>query len=504
MHHREYFMTKQSIAYATIRFPDKNDTDSNIKVHLKYDNVTDGLRHIAREINFPFQDRWETHAQNKWNQQTFGKKLIETFGLKNFIDKRFSQDILDSWGFGELEAFGVKAEKNVAYIRQFTIKKLDNNSIEISRDFEINKNFLNALIDEVGAHFWQGSFFKDKDNIAHAKIHFPQEDDKQGSIKVYVSCQNVSASLSYIARAINFPVNDEWNQRQLAIQLIKAHGNDNIAHINQFTIKRLDNNSIKTSFSFEISKQFIGKFIYEKTGLGGWEDSFCCGYITEDEEDFTTSQLTTRELLSRYFYRQQWRDDAWDWWVSLSDSTKFVLLEQFGETEWSADRSELQLDFFGHKITLTFDDGPWIDNSELDLYNKDKMMVYLEEYILSLEEVYWNGLVDYCWHELTHLEQLETLSLYHPCSLGGYDEEETDFSSLLALVHLPHLKTLNLKREDFFINGFNTEILSKFVRLEKLIVHEPYVEEEKQYANRQKLKERLPNCKITEEEELDD
>lgn len=79
--------------------------------------------------------------------------------------------------------------------------------------------------------------------------------DDSGTIKVLRTYDNVIESLRNISAEVGFEYDENWNTRTFGSKLVKAYGNNNIAHIGEYGVKILESGSIK---SFRLYSNTIG------------------------------------------------------------------------------------------------------------------------------------------------------------------------------------------------------------------------------------------------------
>lgn len=71
-------------------------------------------------------------------------------------------------------------------------------------------------------------------------------EEDSGTIRVCKIYDNVIGSLREVAEKVGFEIDPKWNTRQTGANLIKAHGEGNMAEIGEYTIVKRDSGTIET------------------------------------------------------------------------------------------------------------------------------------------------------------------------------------------------------------------------------------------------------------------
>ncbi|MGX2975839.1 hypothetical protein ACWIUH_12335, partial [Ursidibacter arcticus] len=252
--------------------------------------------------------------------------------------------------------------------------------------------------------------------------------------KISITLKNTKQALREIADKLGMEYESDWNTQSLGSKLINyingvsrnvqmedAEGVKKSAKYGNFVIEQAENNSISITCdnTKEGLRQIAGEIgmVYESDWntqyLGNKVINFINGVDTtrnvkSSNKDIAKKEFDENNLIS---------DEDWNWWVSLSDSLKYVLLISNGiwgfEDEFEEDFPTLEDDEIICEIDLNDRSimGNFVATNFTGYYDEDGN---LERSDVLTGISFPNEVFDYDGIEkLTHLEFVEEISFYY-------------------------------------------------------------------------------------------
>lgn len=192
----------------------------------------------------------------------------------------------------------------------------------------------------------------------------------------------------------------------------------------------------------------------------------------EYDEEWNTRRLGSK--LIDYLNKQ---DEIWNWWLSLSDSLKYILLNS--NVDYKSFYKLPEYDTF---------DGFEITDSEVDLTNREEFGMLLD--IFDTETISCPGGIDLYFDDIEKLAYMPNLkALYLVDVYLNFIPE--------GIFKLTKLKELSFALNSDFIEESERENLLKLSALKNLeVLYLQYTNVESDWEEIEKLRKLLPNCRI--------
>lgn len=234
-----------------------------------------------------------------------------------------------------------------------------------------------------------------------------------------------------------------------------------------------DENDTITVMQFSENGKFQ-TFDVTKPKLREIVEDFNCdaSRISEFEYD---DEWNTRRLGSKLIDHLNKLDEIWNWWLSLSDSLKYILLSN-------------NIDYKGLYELPEYDafDGFEITASEVDLTDRENFALLLD--MFDSNEIYCPEYIDLDFDDVEKLAYMPNLeSLY-------LDNVSLNFIPA-GIFELTKLKKLSFASNSDFVEGCERENLLKLSALKNLEeLNFEYTRVESNWEEIEKLRKLLPNC----------
>ncbi|MDO4223352.1 MAG: hypothetical protein Q4D05_04900 [Acinetobacter sp.] len=409
--------------------------DANNAIHVvkvtdkdcieRYDVTNPELHRIAEAVKLTYDE--------KWNVQTFGRKLIE-FLNENDVEKSLRVAIYNN----ELIVQSKELPRTVHVLN------LDDQAKDVERHDTSYKN-LERIAKDVGLTYDSGI---NTQNLGSKLISFINGEpivERPRTAKLEV----VAFGVDYLEKGSTGLVAKLSDGRIAYYERTEDDVQYDSGDLKEGELLLIDNGQYAVSYRDGESLTFklIGFDEKAQEELVSIADSYSFWDLTDLVKGKTPEQAA--DILIK---RLNLNDDRWQWWLSLNLSMKYLLL-------WHVSGGlEFELPEFEDLYDI-----------EVDLEDRSEMEFYIEDYIWELEEIVWSD---------------------------SSELDELDFDGFSKLAALPNLKELDFCKSCVYFNGDEDSIAQfhAFKNLKRLNLERCGYSEDDECIK--ELKAALPNCEI--------
>lgn len=275
-----------------------------------------------------------------------------------------------------------------------------------------------------------------KDDATNAKITLIQNDDNSIDFEV----NNALGVMRLISKAIGFEYDPEWNTQTLGRKLIDVLNNAN-HDTKEIKMEKADTID-KFYHWYELVQK--GELTQEEVDIARQSGEFYEA-LSEDEYDKKSDELAEKlgiDWGDLEDYVGGMSDEAWNWWVNLSDSMKLILLhymsgfsdfeDDFGEMPYLSDEYLYVDDSCEEETDYTI-----AENTKSPLWYYFGDFILENDLELNITEVEESGCCDgslqYDFEQLAYLPNLKSMSFYRDEALCFFPPSLSKLAALTKL-----------------------------------------------------------------------